>query len=116
MGYTWAPVMYLKVHFPDTMDFLYRTIPFSWMLRKLDGVGEIILNDITQIELDCMSVHTLDIGVVFVVFIGSAYLLSMFISLTIRYVQYGIQIMTMFFLAAANMSISIELSTISVSD
>ena len=114
MGYTWAPAMYLKVHFPDTMDFLYKTIPFSWLLRKLDGVGEIILNDVGQIELDCMSVHTLDIGIVFVVFIGSTYVLSMFISLTIRYVQYGIQIMTMFFLAAANMSISIELSTLTV--
>lgn len=113
MGYTWAPTMYLKVHFPDTMDFLYKTIPFSWLLRKLDGVGEIILNDVTQIELDCMSVHTLDIGVAVVVFVGSTYLLSMIVSLVIRYVQYGIQIITMFFLAAANMSISIELSTIS---
>lgn len=113
MGYLWAPTMYLKYYFPESMDFLYRTIPFSWMLRKIDGVGEVILNDVNQIEVDCMNIHSLDIGVFFVVFLGATYILSIIVSITIRYVQYGIQILTMFFLAAANMSISIELSTIS---
>lgn len=113
MGYFWAPTMYLRVHFPETMRFLYKTIPFSWILRKIDGVGDILLNEVGEIDLDCMNIHTLDIGLVFVVFLGSTYILSIIIPLAIRYIQYGIQIVTMFFLSAANMSVSIELSTIS---
>ena len=113
MGYFWAPAMYLKVHFPTTMSFLYKTIPFSWLLRKIDGVGDIILNDVNEIDIDCMNIHTLDIGLVFLGFLGLSYVLSIVIPLCIRYVQYGLQIVTMFFLSAANMSISVELSTIS---
>ena len=95
------------------MQFLFNTIPFSWLLRKVDGVSDIVLNDVQQIDVDCMNVRFLDIETSLALFVGSTYILSIIVSLGIRYIQYGIQIITMFFLSAANMSISIELTTIS---
>ena len=96
MGYLWAPTVYLKINFPDTMKFLFNTIPFSWLLRKIDGVSDIVLNEVQQIDVDCMNVRFLDIGTSLALFVGSTYILSIIVSLGIRYIQYGIQIITMF--------------------
>lgn len=117
-GIYWAPLFLFRVYFPDTMVWLLKTIPFSWIVRESPLFVELADNVLgkiepTALELDCMSLKWLDIFMVATLFIGGSYFLSTGASLVIRYTQHFIKIFPMFLLTVTNMATSIELQSIS---
>lgn len=116
-GLYWAPLFLFRYYFPDTMVFLLKTIPFSWIVRESPLFVELADNVLgkiepTALELDCMGLKYLDIFMVATLFIGGSYFLSTGASLVIRYTQHFLKIFPMFLLTITNMATSIELQSI----
>lgn len=84
MGYLWSPVFWVRKEFPDLFLFLYKTPPFSWILRNFEGIKDIAIRlqediPITLAEIDCLGLRYTDIVLIGVV----VYVLSFFLSIVL---------------------------------
>ena len=70
MGYFWSPIFWFRKEFPTEFLWLYRTPPFSWMLRNFESIRDIAKRLIEEVpitlsEIDCLGLRYTDL-----VFIG----------------------------------------------
>lgn len=117
LSYFWTPLFWFRVNYPDTFLWIYRTIPFSWFLRRYDPVVKLATDIIegtepTPIEMDCLGLHYPDFILLGLVTFTSCYILSAVVPIMIRAIQHYLKIFVLFLLTVFNMSVSIELQTI----
>jgi hypothetical protein len=70
MGYFWSPVFWFRKEFPTEFLWLYRTAPFSWVVKNFESVKDIANRLIEEVpitlsEIDCLGLRYSDL-----VFIG----------------------------------------------
>lgn len=118
LGIFWAPLIWLRLNFPEFLVFLYDNPPFLWLFRRIENLDPMFQNAIyktplTDIESDCFRLHIGDI----VVFIMIAYVGCTAIQIggpiALKGIQHGIKLLTMFVGLFYTMAVSIELSTVS---
>ncbi|MAT63249.1 MAG: hypothetical protein CL881_05570 [Dehalococcoidia bacterium] len=117
LTYFWTPLFWFRVNHPDVFLWIYRTIPFSWFLRRYDPVVKLATDIIegtepTPIELDCLGLHYPDFVLLGLVAFTCSYILSAVVPIMIRSIQHYTKIFVLFILTVFNMSVSIELQTI----
>lgn len=117
LTYFWTPLFWFRVNHPDIFLWIYRTIPFSWFLRRYEPVVKLATDIIegtepTLIELDCLGLHYPDFILLGLIAFTSSYILSAVVPIAIRALQHYMKIFALFLLTIFNMSVSIELQTI----
>lgn len=117
MGILWAVVTWFRKHYPGSLVFLYKTIPFSWVSRQFPSFVttiDYIIGDkeLTQVELDCLNLSYVDI--ILVVFIGwlGIQVLTLTVPLLIRTIQHAIDFLILYTTVAYTMVVSLEQQTV----
>lgn len=114
----WAPLFWLRINYPDTLLFFYKTIPFSWILRRYDVIQKIfqeIVEDVkvTQLQLDCLRLHTGDFILIGMVIYVSLTALTLVVPAAVRSIQHAMKLVILLTNILYSMSVSIELNTVS---
>lgn len=118
MGILWAPAFWVRKNYPSMLVTLYKTIPFAWFIRNytpLVTMTQYIIEgiEIEQIELDCLILSYIDIGMVF---LGTWFIvkfLSIIVPVMIRGFQHALNIFTIMVTIIYSMALSLEIQTTS---
>ena len=121
LGLAWAPIFWLRVYLPDVLVFMYQTVPFSWILRPFDSIkaitkGAIETIAVTQIEMDCLNISYIDIGLSFVFIWLATQVLSIGAPLIVRAFQHVINLSIIFVSMIYSMAVSLEIQTVTVKE
>ena len=118
MGIFWSVTTYLRKHYPGSLVFLYKTIPFSWIVRSFPTLVtnvEYIIGDkdLTQVEVDCLGLSYVDI--LLVIFIGwlGVQAAAIAVPIAIRSVQHMVTFLIMYTTIGYSMIVSLEQQTVS---
>lgn len=117
MGILWAVVTWFRKNYPDSLLTVYRTVPFSWLVRQSESftaIIEYIIGDkpLTQVELDCLNLSYVDI--VLCIFIGwlGIQVLTLTVPLLIRTIQRAVDFLIIYTTIAYTMVVSLEQHTV----
>lgn len=114
----WAPLFWVRVYYPDTLLFFYKTIPFSWLLRRYDVIQRIfqeIVEDVqvTQLQMDCLRLHTGDFILIGMVIYVALTVLTLVVPAAVRSIQHALKMVILLTNILYSMSVAIELNTVS---
>jgi hypothetical protein len=118
MGILWAPAFWIRKNYPSALVTLYKTIPFAWFIRNytpLVTMTQYIIEgiEIEQIELDCLNLSYIDIGMVILATWFIVKFLSIIVPIMIRGFQHMLNIFTIAVTIIYSMALSLELQTTS---
>jgi len=121
MGYFWAPVFWFRTQFPDAFLWLFKTAPFSYLFQSFEGVKDIAIRlqdgiEITQYEIDCMTVGYSDLILIFIGFYLISFLLSALIPIVIKSIIHFLKIVIIFLNTVYIFGVATELSTLPEED
>ena len=116
MGMLWAPAFFIRKNFPWLLVFLYKTIPFAWIVRTYDPIVSMTQSiiegvEIEQVELDCLNISYADI-----VFMGIAVwfatkVMGLIAPAVIKTVQHATNLTFIYITMIYSMALSLEIQT-----
>ena len=121
MGITWSIFFFFRKNYPSVLLFLYKTIPFAWMVRSYEPLVEMtqmIMEgvEIEQVEIDCLNISYMDMVLVGIVL----YLVLTFMSIVapsiVRITQHVTNIATIYVTIIYSMALSLEIQTTALKD
>lgn len=117
MGYLWSPVFWVRKEFPDFFLFLYKTPPFSWILRNFEGIKDIAVRlqediPITLAEIDCLGLRYTDLVLIGVVVYVLSFFLSIILPIGTRLTVHFFKMSIIFFNTLFAFSVATEVSTV----
>ena len=116
MGITWSIFFFFRKNYPSVLLFLYKTIPFAWMVRSYEPLVEMTQMvmegiEIEQVEIDCLNISYMDMVLVGIVL----YLVLTFMSIVapsiVRITQHVTNIVTIYITIIYSMALSLEIQT-----
>lgn len=117
MGYLWSPTFWFRKEFPDTFLWLYKTAPFSWIMRNFEGVKDIAVRlqediPITLSEIDCLGLRYTDIVVAGVVVYLVSFALAIIIPIGFKLSVHFFKMAVLFFNTLFAFGVATEVSTV----
>lgn len=117
MGYLWSPVFWVRKEFPDSFMYLYKTAPFSWVLRNFDGIKDIAVRlqdnvPITLAEDDCLGLRYTDLVVVLVGLYLASFFLSIVLPIIAKVLGHGIKMVIILLNTIFAFGVATEVSTV----
>jgi len=117
MGYFWSPTFWFRKEFPDTFLWLYKTVPFNWVLKNFEGVKDIALRlqediPITLSEIDCLGLRYSDIVMVGIVVYITSFALGIIIPIGFKLLVHFVKMSVLFFNTLFAFGVATEVSTV----
>ena len=117
MGYFWSPTFWFRKEFPDTFLWLYKTVPFNWVLKNFEGVKDIALRlqediPITLSEIDCLGLRYTDIVMVGIVVYITSFALGIIIPIGFKLLVHFVKMSVLFFNTLFAFGVATEVSTV----
>ncbi len=118
LGILWSGAFWLRLHYPAAYLYFYKSIPFSWAVRKspalvalaqdiIEGVG------VTQAERDCLNLSYVDTLYIATAAWLAVKLLSPWVAITVRCIQHFVNFVIIYATIAYSMVVSLELQAVS---
>ncbi len=117
MGYLWSPIFWVRKEFPDNFMYLYKTAPFSWVLRNFDGIKDIAVRlqdnvPITLAEEDCLGLRYTDLVVVLVGLYLASFFLSILLPIIAKVFGHGIKMVIILLNTIFAFGVATEVATV----
>jgi hypothetical protein len=117
MGYLWSTTFWFRKEFPDTFIWLYKTAPFSWILRNFDGVKDIAVRlqenvPITLAEIDCLGLRYSDLVMAGIVVYVVSFALGIIIPIGFKLSVHFFKMTILFFNVLFAFGVATEVSTV----
>lgn len=118
LGILWSGAFWMRLHYPAVYLYFYKSIPFSWAVRKspalvalaqdiIEGVG------VTHAERDCLNLSYVDTLYIATAAWLAVKLLSPWVSITVRVIQHFVNFVIIYATIAYSMVVSLELQAVS---
>lgn len=121
MGIAWSTLFFFRKNYPSILLFLYKTIPFAWMVRSYEPLVEMtqmIMEgiEIEQVELDCLNISYMDMVMIGIVLYFVLTLMSIVAPTIVRIMQHVTNIVTIYITIIYSMALSLEIQTTALKD
>lgn len=121
MGILWSTFFLIRKNYPGLLLFVYKTIPFAWIVRSYQPLVEmtqLIMEgvEIEQIEIDCLNISYIDIALMAIVLYIILRILSVVAPAMVRVAQHTTNIVTIYITIIYSMALSLEIQTTALKD
>ena len=117
LGYLWSGIFWFRKEFPVWFLWLFKTPPFSWILKNFDGVKDIAIRlqdgvPITLAEIDCLGLRYTDLVLAGIFLYIVSFGLSILIPIMIKMMIHGLKMTIIFFNTLYAFGVATEVSTV----
>ena len=121
MGILWSTFFWIRKNYPGLLLFVYKTIPFAWIVRSYQPLVEmtqLIMEgiEIEQIEIDCLNISYIDTALMAIVLYIILRILSIVAPAMVRVAQHTTNIVTIYITIIYSMALSLEIQTTALKD
>ena len=116
MGMLWAPAFFIRKNFPSLLVFIYKTIPFAWVVRNYEPLVYMTQSiiegvEIEQVELDCLTTSYSDIVFLVTVIWFITKFMGVIAPVLIKSAQHASNLMVIYITMIYSMVLSLEIQT-----